>query len=940
MTFATGSLVRTRGREWVVLPGSTDDLLMVRPLGGTDDETTGILTSLEGVAPATFELPDPARIGDHRSCRLLRDALRLGFRSSAGPFRSFGQIAVEPRPYQLVPLLVALKLEPVRMLIADDVGVGKTIEAALVAKELIAQGDAQRLAVLAPPHLAEQWQKELGEKFNLDAELVLPSSVSRLERGLSFGISLFDRYPFTVVSIDFIKSDRYKDEFVRTCPELVIVDEAHGCTLGAERGRQRRHELVTRLSSDPDRHLILVTATPHSGKEDAFRSLLGLLDPSLAELPEDLSGAKNATHRRTLARHLIQRRRGDIVHYLGTDTRLPQREEAEETYQLSDAYRRLFDRVLDYARETVRDPTGGPNRRRVRWWSALALLRSLASSPAAAAATLRNRAPAADAATEAEVDEIGRRTILDVIDDESMEGLDVTPGADAEPEDGAEEPKERRRLLEMARLADDLRGKEDHKLQKAISLIKGFVADGYRPILFCRFIATAEHVAEALRAALPNSVEVSAVTGKLPHEEREKRVLALAEHDRRVLVATDCLSEGINLQDSFDAVMHYDLSWSPTRHEQREGRVDRFGQPREVVRTLTYYGVDNQIDGIVLDTLIRKSRRIRDSLGVTVPVPEDTDSVMQAIFEGLLLRERSGGIAERLPGFDEFFRPKREELHAEWDRAAEREKRSRTMFAQESLKPDEVAKELEEVRSAIGSGADVRRFVADALTALGATVAGWNGMVQIDLAGTPSALRDAIGAEGKITATFEPPVPEGARYLTRTSSLVENLATHVLTTALDPNADAIATRAGVIRTDAVTTRTTLLLLRFRFDVRTHGKSEESVQLAEAAGLLAFEGAAQEAQWLEATEAEALLSAEPAGNVGPSQARDLLGQVVDAIDDLMPRIEEESRLRAGDLLTSHQRVRAAAKATGMKTMVEPKSPVDILGMYVFIPQPRP
>lgn len=129
MSFATGALVRARGREWVVLPGSTEDLVLVRPLGGTDDEETGILAELEAVEPATFELPDPTHVGDFRSSRLLRDALRLGFRSSAGPFRSFGAIAVEPRAYQLVPLMMALRQETVRILIADDVGIGTYIVA-------------------------------------------------------------------------------------------------------------------------------------------------------------------------------------------------------------------------------------------------------------------------------------------------------------------------------------------------------------------------------------------------------------------------------------------------------------------------------------------------------------------------------------------------------------------------------------------------------------------------------------------------------------------------------------------------------------------------------------------------------------------------------------------------------------------------------------------
>ncbi len=134
---------------------------------------------------------------------------------------------------------------------------------------------------------------------------------------------------------------------------------------------------------------------------------------------------------------------------------------------------------------------------------------------------------------------------------------------------------------------------------------------------------------------LPKGVEVAAVTGLLPPDEREERVLELGQAAQHVLVCTDCLSEGINLQEHFDAVLHYDLSWNPTRHEQREGRVDRYGQPSPTMRVITYYGVDNQIDGIVLDVLMRKHRTIRNSLGISVPVPVDTDQVVEAIFEGL-----------------------------------------------------------------------------------------------------------------------------------------------------------------------------------------------------------------------------------------------------------------------------------------------------------------
>ena len=325
MSFAVGSLVKARGREWVVLPESEDDLLVLRPLGGTDDEIAGILPALEQVGSATFALPDPDDVGDYRSSRLLRDAVRLGVRSSAGPFRSFGHIAVEPRPYQLVPLLMALKLDPVRILIADDVGIGKTIEALLIARELLDQGDVQRLAVLCPPHLAEQWQAEMRDKFHLDAELVLTGTAARLERGLGVGESLFERHPLTIVSTDYIKSDRRRDDFIRACPELVIVDEAHTCAdaSAGRGGRHQRYQLVSKLAADESRNVILVTATPHSGKEDAFRGLVGFLDPSFRDLPDDLSTDERARERRRLARQFVQRRRGDIEHYLG-DTPFPE----------------------------------------------------------------------------------------------------------------------------------------------------------------------------------------------------------------------------------------------------------------------------------------------------------------------------------------------------------------------------------------------------------------------------------------------------------------------------------------------------------------------------------------------------------------------------------------------------------------------------------------
>src|SRR5690606_385030 len=392
-------------------------------------ERAGVIPELEQVVPATFPPPDPADAGNADRARLLRTALRIGFTATGGPFRSLARIGVEPRSYQLVPLLMALRQEVVRLLIADDVGIGKTVEAGLIASELLAQGDARGLAVLCPPALAEQWQAELATKFGIAAEVVLPGTIGRLERGLLTSETLFDRYPHLVVSTDFIKQDKHRDMFVRGCPDLVIVDEAHASvTDSANTGRSRmlRHDLMRRLAADPTRHLLLLTATPHSGKDEGFRHLLELLDPELATLDfEQVEG------RERLARHMVQRRRADIRRYLDETTPFPEdRETAERAYQLSDDYRQLFDDVLRYVRRTVRDPQTSEVRQRVRYWSALALLRAMASSPRAAFATLMTRARNADATTTEEADAIGRAAVLDLPDDETYESADVAPGAE------------------------------------------------------------------------------------------------------------------------------------------------------------------------------------------------------------------------------------------------------------------------------------------------------------------------------------------------------------------------------------------------------------------------------------------------------------------------------------------------------------------------------
>ena len=277
--------------------------------------------ALEQVSPAAFRRPTRGTRAPRRAPGCCAPPCGSASGPAPGPFRSLARLAVEPRAYQLVPLLMALRQDTVRLLIADDVGIGKTIEAGLVAAELLEQGDATGLAVLCGPALAEQWQQELATKFGIHAELVLPGTIRRLERGLLQGETLFDRYRHIVVSTDFIKRPGLREQFWHGCPDLLIIDEAHTCVSDGTGGRSRmlRHELVTGLASD-------ASPAPDPGhRHPAQRQGRGVPQPAGPARARTwpTSTWNRSQGRERLARYFVQRRRADIRSYLGRGDAVP-----------------------------------------------------------------------------------------------------------------------------------------------------------------------------------------------------------------------------------------------------------------------------------------------------------------------------------------------------------------------------------------------------------------------------------------------------------------------------------------------------------------------------------------------------------------------------------------------------------------------------------------
>ena len=941
---SVGSIVRCRGREWVVLPSPDPDLILLRPLTGGDEEICGIhrrlsILGLDRIEPASFPLPTPEDASDFISAELLWNAARLTLRDGAGPFRSLGRISVRPRAYQFVPMLMALRLQPVRMLIADDVGIGKTIEALLIARELLDRGEIKRICVLCPPYLCDQWQKEMREKFHLDAVIIRSGTVRGLERGLPSGQSVFGYYPYIVVSIDYAKSERHKANFLQHCPELVIVDEAHGAAkpAGRSRAQQQRHELLCEIASDPSRHLILLTATPHSGVEESFLSLLGLLKPEFSQLNLHRMEERE---RDELARHFVQRRRKDVERWLGEETPFPERESEEAEYTLSPRYRELFERVYEFSRELVRTgETFTGWKRRIRFWAALSLLRCVMSSPAAAVAALeaRIRRMEGEPIEEEGSDELYASYIYEPTDEEI---IDTQPSRIIEESEMELKESERRRLRQFAKLASELIGTdEDRKLVKCAEVVSRLLEEGYHPIVWCRYIPTSDYVARELQRRLEGrfpGLRVISITGTMPEEERRVRVEELSQHTPRVLVATDCLSEGINLQESFTAVIHYDLPWNPNKLEQREGRVDRFGQPAKKVKAILLYGRDNPVDGAVLEVLLRKAKEIYRTLGVSVPVPMDSETVMEAVLRALFLRVSE---PKQLLLFDEV-----KEVHREWDRSAQREKESRTRFAQRAIKPEEVERELRETDSVLGDPDAVKRFVLNACQRLGIPVTGKGdntytiSLSDDDLDRFPYQIRQAVSEIRNRPFVFTTPAPEGAVYLGRNHPFVSSLARYLLESALSRGKDVPASRCGVLRTQTVNRRTTLLLLRLRFMLE---QPDRPSLLAEEVLVTGFRGFPPDRlEWLSDEEALQLIQdVRPESNVPPPERREVLEEVLGWWGDLQGELERIAFERGRKLEDAHRRVRAAARMPRRGLKVQPKLPPDLLGVLVLLPMPK-
>jgi hypothetical protein len=380
------------------------------------------------------------------------------------------------------------------------------------------------------------------------------------------------------------------------------------------------------------------------------------------------------------------------------------------------------------------------------------------------------------------------------------------------------------------------------------------------------------------------------------------------------------------------------LAWNPSRHEQREGRVDRFGQKAAEVRATMLYGQDNPIDGFILNVILRKAEAIRKELGVLVPLPADEQRINQALIRAALLKGKRSRNYQGEFDFSEVGEDL-QTLDTQWQDAKEKMKANRTIFAQRRLKPDEVMPEWEKQKAFLGDSEQAETFVAQACARLNAPLEPFKkGGYSILPQYLPDNLRERLAAEDiakpfHIFFDAKSPVV-GAHHVQRTHPVVALLADTILEDSLSGATHALASRCSATVTDDVKIVTTLFLLRLRHQLTSRRKDVTRTLMAEECVLIAAEGRTKP-RWLEDKNIEHLLEARPAANLGEAASEQHIRGALEFLNAEQPYLEKLAHQRADDLLSDHRRVREASGDVGAYQVV-PCLPVDVLGAYVLLP----
>ncbi|NPV83247.1 MAG: DEAD/DEAH box helicase [Candidatus Aminicenantes bacterium] len=628
-----GDRVLVRDRPWVVrevsAPYGTQAILKLQ---ATDEAVPSDLTIIYppeeiSILPTQEVEFDLRGLDSFAAWAMAHRILGATFIKETGILTGVRYGRVNLEAYQLAPALRILSKVRPSLLIADDVGLGKTIEAGLALLELTARGRAKRVLVVAPPGLMDQWHDELLDKFGLEFTIIgNASELAAVQTRLPAGVSPWDALPRVITSLDYIKKETVRNRALRKRWDLVIVDEAHAL---AEAGtpenpyRTQRTRLGLALR-DCSRGLLLLTATPHNGYSHSFRSLLELVEPTLATFhgsPADLNRRMEAAR--------IRRMKAQIVRRLpdGSEAPLfPKRHVLGiPVTGLSDQEKEFLNRVAAYCSRTARQAEQTEEAELIGFAMQVIKKRAL-SSRAALSKTLEYRLEALRQEQLRE-EPPSRAEIRDLradlpLSEATAERTAIKVIRSAIPKE------ERRRKAEISAINGIKRllarlPVTDPKIEALIKELKS-VFSKYpeeKVIVFTEYRDTLAAIQSRFDKDPDLANRYVLFHGGLTRRQRLAREAIFERPETRALLATDAASEGLNLQRFCRRVIHFELPWNPNRLEQRNGRVDRYGQTRNPVIRYLFYPDSPEDD--VLDKLVQKIEEMArqqistpDTLGV------------------------------------------------------------------------------------------------------------------------------------------------------------------------------------------------------------------------------------------------------------------------------------------------------------------------------------
>ena len=582
--------------------------------------------------------------------RLASEALRIRLAYLFDPYFAVHASSIEALPHQITAVYgEMLPRQPLRFLLADDPGAGKTIMAGLLIKELIIRGDLERCLIVAPGALVEQWQDELQEKFSLDFKIGTRDQIEASLTGNPFMES-----GRLILRLDMAaRSDELKAK-LEAAPDwdLVICDEAHRMSasyFGNEVKETQRHRLGKLLGAHT-RNLLLMSATPHNGKEADFQLFMGLLDGDRFE-----GRPREGVHKADVSDMMRRLTKEELYRFDGTPL-FPERRAYTASFEFSPEEAALYTAVTDYVRNEMNraDRVGDDKRRNNVGFALQILQRRLASSPAAIHRSLQRRLERLE--TRLGEERLGRR------------GGDAGLGAAAtlalDPDDLEEATGEEVEAAEEAVLDQATAAVTVAELEAEIATLRGLAAQALavrrsgndakwrelraildndlmfdpatkarrKIIIFTEPKDTLEYLADNIRTLLGTPEAVTVIHGGVAREQRRAAIAAFNDDPAvRVLVANDAAGEGVNLQRGAHLMVNYDLPWNPNRLEQRFGRIHRIGQT-EVCHLWNLVAADTR-EGEVYKRLLDKIEEARSSLGGRVY------DVLGELFEGQSLRD-------------------------------------------------------------------------------------------------------------------------------------------------------------------------------------------------------------------------------------------------------------------------------------------------------------